>query len=104
MAASGSGGSGYASPMMANTRKAQLIGLRDAETYLHREIDVPIVDGDAPQWLVEELPGNRFQPWRRFDGETNELFAVYYADASRDERQLVEEGYADFIRVPRAES
>lgn len=77
----------------------RFIGYRDSEPYLHMEMNIPYPDGQPPEWLVEVLPSNWFQPWRRFDGVTEPGVVSYVANPRCDERELIAAGFADCRRV-----
>lgn len=77
----------------------RFIGYRDSEQYLYMEMDMPFSDGVAPEWVVEVLPANRFQPWRRFDGIAEPGVVSYVANPSCDETELIAGGFADCRRV-----
>lgn len=86
--------------MVSDAQQTRFVGYRDSgDEFVHMELNLNFDNGQAPEWIAEELPGKRFQRWRRHDGLAEPGVSSYLADASCGEHELVAAGYADCLRV-----
>ena len=96
----GQRGRSYHSGMSSNAQRTRFIGYRESgDDYVYMELDLDFDGGQAPEWIVERLPGKRYQRWRRSAGIAEPGVPTYVADSACDEQRLISAGYGDCLRV-----
>lgn len=86
--------------MSSNAQRTRFIGYRESgDDYVYMELNLDFDGEQAPEWIVERLPGKRYQRWRRFAGLAESGVPTYVADSACDEQGLISAGYEDCLRV-----
>lgn len=85
-------------------QQTRFIGYRGVEQYLQMEMDLPYVDANAHEWVVELLPESTFRLWRRFDDVREHGVVSYLPDSTCDEGELISAGYAGCRRVKHSDT